>query len=296
MPYVYVLSNPSFSPDRLKIGKSIDAEERRKSLHTTGVPTPFVIEAQYEVDDHHWLEKKLHDMFKSMRVDKGREFFDGVTPAMVHEAVVDLLSEGELGADTITPYDLAESYKQKELQEQEYARQAEEERVELARIKADAEVKYRIEQEHRERRELEEAKRTKMIWCCGIALAIGLWIWNNDVKEQAEHAKELNAKELIKQEVSHIGHYATEFELGMITTYNNNNTWTTQKYTYNLATHEYVISNLGELNGVFKINNGRDDYVALMYDAKEGKVKVLDRGYDPSGLLRTYTIYIQSNQ
>lgn len=201
MPYVYVLSNPSFAPDRLKIGKSIDAEERRKNLHTTGVPTPFVIEAQYEVEDHHWLEKELHDTFRSMRVDKGREFFDGITPKMVHEAVVDLLIEGELGDDTITPYDLAESYKRKELQMQEYANQLEEERLELARVKVDAEVKYRLEQEYRERRDIEEAKRTKMIWCCGVALAIGLWVWNNDVKEQAKKAEQVQLAQQEQQKV-----------------------------------------------------------------------------------------------
>ena len=43
--YVYILTNPSFREDWVKIGKSTNMEKRLKTLHTTALPLPFKVYA-----------------------------------------------------------------------------------------------------------------------------------------------------------------------------------------------------------------------------------------------------------
>src|SRR5262245_45740244 len=76
--FIYIMSNPSFVAGRIKIGKSDrDPEEFRKSeLDGTAVPEPFKVEYYAFVDDHHTLEKELHEAFDHVRTNKQREFFD----------------------------------------------------------------------------------------------------------------------------------------------------------------------------------------------------------------------------
>lgn len=44
-------------------------------LHSTGVPTPFVLELSIEVDDCHACEREAHKALAQCRVDRNREFF-----------------------------------------------------------------------------------------------------------------------------------------------------------------------------------------------------------------------------
>lgn len=73
--YVYVLSNPSMK-GLVKIGRSeTGGNLRARSLHSTGVPTPFHLEFELLADDAAWLEQAVHERLENFRVHQGREFF-----------------------------------------------------------------------------------------------------------------------------------------------------------------------------------------------------------------------------
>lgn len=63
-------------PGLIKIGKTTTTPNQRMSeLHTTGVPTPFILEFSVEVDDCHSSEKAAHSALAKHRVSDTREFF-----------------------------------------------------------------------------------------------------------------------------------------------------------------------------------------------------------------------------
>lgn len=73
--YLYILSNPSMH-GLIKIGKTTTSPNQRMSeLHSTGVPTPFVLELSVEVDDCHASERAAHSALAKYRVAENREFF-----------------------------------------------------------------------------------------------------------------------------------------------------------------------------------------------------------------------------
>ena len=79
--FVYVLSNKSMS-GLLKIGISnrhpwVRAAELSRS---SGIPTPFVVEAFYEVTDMAAAEKAAHEKFAESRESTNREFFRAGLP------------------------------------------------------------------------------------------------------------------------------------------------------------------------------------------------------------------------
>lgn len=78
--YVYILTNPSFREDWVKIGKSArSVEERVKELDTTAVPLPFEIYAWIKTSKYNEIEVALHkmiDQLSELRIRKGREFFN----------------------------------------------------------------------------------------------------------------------------------------------------------------------------------------------------------------------------
>ncbi len=41
--YVYILTNPSFREDWVKIGKTTNMEERLRTLYNTSLPLPFEV-------------------------------------------------------------------------------------------------------------------------------------------------------------------------------------------------------------------------------------------------------------
>ncbi len=75
MGIVYVLSNPAFD-NYVKVGRTIDLEQRLKQLDNTSVPLPFRCVFAIEVDDEIAVEKLVHQAFADVRVRSTREFFE----------------------------------------------------------------------------------------------------------------------------------------------------------------------------------------------------------------------------
>lgn len=75
--YIYILTNPTFSKDMLKIGKTTRTVEKRvKELSAgTGVPTSFEVAYKVKVPNCHKAEKKIHKKLDSYRNSENREFF-----------------------------------------------------------------------------------------------------------------------------------------------------------------------------------------------------------------------------
>ena len=82
--YVYILTNPSFKDDWVKIGKSSrPVDIRSKELDNTAVPLPFEIYATLKTAKYSEVEQQLHKMIDSLtdiRIRPNREFFN-ITPA-----------------------------------------------------------------------------------------------------------------------------------------------------------------------------------------------------------------------
>jgi hypothetical protein len=75
--YIYILSNPSFKDNLLKIGHTTrDVPTRAKKLRTTGVPEPFTIVYAEDVDNPETIEKIIHENLANFRLSKQREFFE----------------------------------------------------------------------------------------------------------------------------------------------------------------------------------------------------------------------------
>ena len=78
--YVYILTNPSFKEDWVKIGKSaVSVEQRVKQLDGTAVPLPFEIYATMRTSKYNEAEKLIHNfisMFTNLRIRDNREFFN----------------------------------------------------------------------------------------------------------------------------------------------------------------------------------------------------------------------------
>ena len=85
--YVYILTNPSFREDWVKIGKSARPVEKRiKELDNTAVPQPFEIYATIQTTKYNDVEKYIHQTIDQLSPDKrirrNREFFN-VKPQVV---------------------------------------------------------------------------------------------------------------------------------------------------------------------------------------------------------------------
>lgn len=78
--YVYILTNPSFREDWVKIGKSSrPVDIRSKELDNTAVPLPFEIYATLQTLKYDVVEKKIHkaiDRLTDLRIRQNREFFN----------------------------------------------------------------------------------------------------------------------------------------------------------------------------------------------------------------------------
>ena len=93
--YVYIMTNPSFKENWVKIGKSArPVGLRLKELDTTSVPMPFEIYATLKTSKFNEVEKKIHreiDRFTDFRVRKNREFFE-VEPQVALDLLKDIAS------------------------------------------------------------------------------------------------------------------------------------------------------------------------------------------------------------
>lgn len=78
--YVYILTNPSFKEDWIKIGKSSrPVDIRSKELDNTAVPLPFEIFATMKTRKYSEVEKLVHktiDRLTDLRIRQNREFFN----------------------------------------------------------------------------------------------------------------------------------------------------------------------------------------------------------------------------
>lgn len=78
--YVYILTNPSFKEDWVKIGKSSrPVDIRSKELDNTAVPLPFEIFATIQTVKFNEVEKLIHktiDRLTDLRIRQNREFFN----------------------------------------------------------------------------------------------------------------------------------------------------------------------------------------------------------------------------
>lgn len=77
--YVYILTNPAFKEDWVKIGKTAGSVERRmEELFTTALPTRFELYAWCHTSKFNELEKQAHhiiDKLTDYRIADNREFF-----------------------------------------------------------------------------------------------------------------------------------------------------------------------------------------------------------------------------
>lgn len=65
--FVYILTNPSFKEDWVKIGKSaVSVEQRVKQLDGTAVPLPFEIYATLKTKKYSEVEKAVHQTIDSL--------------------------------------------------------------------------------------------------------------------------------------------------------------------------------------------------------------------------------------
>lgn len=91
--YVYILTNPSFREDWVKIGKSSrPVDVRSKELDNTAVPLPFEIFATMQTRKYNEVEKLVHktiDRLTDLRIRQNREFFN-VAPQMALDIFNDI--------------------------------------------------------------------------------------------------------------------------------------------------------------------------------------------------------------
>ena len=78
--FVYILTNPSFREDWVKIGRSSrPVDIRSKELDNTAVPLPFEIYATMKTEKYVEAEKLIHryiERFTKLRIRDNREFFN----------------------------------------------------------------------------------------------------------------------------------------------------------------------------------------------------------------------------
>lgn len=127
--YVYILTNPSFKEDWVKIGKSSrPVDIRSKELDNTAVPLPFEIYATLKTCKYEQVEKLIHktiDRLTDLRIRQNREFFN-VSPAKALDILKDIsttlddaeidevyLGEARFKAKQMTDESVADSKKQR---------------------------------------------------------------------------------------------------------------------------------------------------------------------------------------
>lgn len=100
--FVYILTNPSFREDWVKIGKSSrPVDVRSKELDNTAVPLPFEIYATLKTTKYAKVEKQVHkqiDRLTDLRIRQNREFFN-IPPSValdIMRDMADLLDDAEL--------------------------------------------------------------------------------------------------------------------------------------------------------------------------------------------------------
>ena len=113
--YVYILTNPSFREDWVKIGKSSrPVDVRSKELDNTAVPLPFEIYATMKTVKYNEAESLVHglmDQLTDKRIRKNREFFNlrpeealklfNKVAAVIDDALIEVFDEKAKGSENI---------------------------------------------------------------------------------------------------------------------------------------------------------------------------------------------------
>lgn len=92
---IYILTNPMFREDVIKIGITKDLFKRLKQLGCeTGVPCPFECYVAYEIDNYQQVEKIMHSIYRGVerhtdKEHKKKEFFQ-VHPSRADEVLSQL--------------------------------------------------------------------------------------------------------------------------------------------------------------------------------------------------------------
>lgn len=91
--FVYILTNPSFKEDWVKIGKSSrPVDIRSKELDNTAVPLPFEIFATIKTTKYNEVELMVHkmiDRLSDLRIRQNREFFN-IAPSVALDIFNDI--------------------------------------------------------------------------------------------------------------------------------------------------------------------------------------------------------------
>lgn len=118
--YVYILTNPSFREDWVKIGKSSrPVNVRSKELDNTAVPLPFEIFATLQTVKYDKVEKLVHkmiDRLSDLRIRQNREFFN-VPPQMALDIFRDVAQT--IDDAIVTEYKENKPFKQYSMTEEE---------------------------------------------------------------------------------------------------------------------------------------------------------------------------------
>ena len=100
--YVYILTNPSFREDWVKIGKSSrPVDVRSKELDNTAVPLPFEVYATLKTSKYNQAERLVHryiERFTNLRIRDNREFFN-VQPEValdIFRDIAEILEDAEI--------------------------------------------------------------------------------------------------------------------------------------------------------------------------------------------------------
>jgi hypothetical protein len=99
--FVYILTNPSYKDNIIKIGFTTNLKNRLAQLDKTGVPTPFDPYMTVETSKYKGLEKVIHhelDKLTDFRTRENREFFeiDPVDAADLLKNLARLLDDAEI--------------------------------------------------------------------------------------------------------------------------------------------------------------------------------------------------------
>jgi len=107
--FVYVLTNPCFKDNWIKIGFAIDVDKRVKELSgVTGMPLPFEVFATLKTTKYKEAERMIHKMIGKFspekRINPSREFFN-IEPQdafEVFEIVSKILVDAELHVKAVS--------------------------------------------------------------------------------------------------------------------------------------------------------------------------------------------------
>lgn len=97
--FVYILTNPSFKDNWIKIGCTEKLPQvRSKELSNTAVPFPFHVYGSLETKKYKDAEKLAHNWFSSYRINENREFFliDPEKAMDLFKSLADFIKEGTI--------------------------------------------------------------------------------------------------------------------------------------------------------------------------------------------------------